>query len=134
MSYSHSLRDLPMGGAKWSSSILLVSYPAANLFVYRTCGRARLRTDVRQGNYSVDFRSARPHNCSFRDAYLNFRLSRCAASGEQRLAGVFLMAACSPDSPVVLVVEDQVLVRMTAHDLLTDAGFHVIEAANGEEA
>jgi len=44
------------------------------------------------------------------------------------------MAACSPDSPVVLVVEDQVLVRMTAHDLLTDAGFHVIEAANGEEA
>jgi CheY-like chemotaxis protein len=44
------------------------------------------------------------------------------------------MMSLAPDQPVVLIVEDQVLVRMTAHDLLSDAGFHVIEAANGEEA
>jgi CheY-like chemotaxis protein len=44
------------------------------------------------------------------------------------------MLASSSEPPVVLLVEDQVLVRMTAHDLLSDAGFHVIEAANGEEA
>ncbi len=39
-----------------------------------------------------------------------------------------------PDQPVVLIVEDQVLVRMTAHDLLSEAGFQVIEASNGDEA
>ena len=33
----------------------------------------------------------------------------------------------------VLVVEDEGLVRMTMVDFLEDAGFHVIEAATGEE-
>ncbi len=35
---------------------------------------------------------------------------------------------------IVLVVEDQVLIRMTAADLFEDAGFEVIEAANSREA
>lgn len=34
----------------------------------------------------------------------------------------------------VLVVEDEVLVRMMLADLLDDAGFRVIEAANADEA
>jgi two-component system, response regulator PdtaR len=44
----------------------------------------------------------------------------------------------SPDGPsnttVVLVVEDQPLVRMTAADELEEAGFRVLEAANADEA
>lgn len=35
---------------------------------------------------------------------------------------------------VVLVVEDEVLVRMLACDILTEGGYHPIEAVNAEEA
>jgi DNA-binding NtrC family response regulator len=35
---------------------------------------------------------------------------------------------------VVLVVEDEPLVRMVMHDTLTEAGYHVLEAANADEA
>jgi CheY-like chemotaxis protein len=38
------------------------------------------------------------------------------------------------DPPVVLVVEDEPLVRMTAADELEEAGFHVLEAANADVA
>lgn len=37
-------------------------------------------------------------------------------------------------APTVLVVEDEVLVRLGAAEHLREAGFSVIEAANGEEA
>lgn len=46
-------------------------------------------------------------------------------------------AACERDgqgSPVVLVVEDEVLIRQTNCEWLRDAGFRVLEAANGSEA
>ena len=36
--------------------------------------------------------------------------------------------------PVVLVVEDEVLVRMMLADVLDDAGFKVVEAAHADEA
>lgn len=38
------------------------------------------------------------------------------------------------DTPTVLVAEDEVLLRMTLSDHLRMAGFHVLEAANGDEA
>ncbi|WP_457092596.1 response regulator [Microvirga sp. P5_D2] len=38
------------------------------------------------------------------------------------------------DPPVVLLVEDELLVRMTAADELEEAGFQVLEAANAEIA
>ena len=34
----------------------------------------------------------------------------------------------------ILVVDDEPLIRMTAADLLTDAGYNVVEAANADEA
>ena len=37
-------------------------------------------------------------------------------------------------APVVLVAEDEALVRMLAHETLSEAGFHVLEAAHGQEA
>jgi CheY-like chemotaxis protein len=37
-------------------------------------------------------------------------------------------------SPVVLLVEDELIVRMAAADDLQDAGFHVLEAANADVA
>ena len=40
----------------------------------------------------------------------------------------------SKDPPVVLVVEDEPLVRMTAADELEEAGFQVLEAANADVA
>jgi two-component system, response regulator PdtaR len=36
--------------------------------------------------------------------------------------------------PVVLIVDDEVLIRLTAADGFIDAGFAVLEAANGDEA
>jgi CheY-like chemotaxis protein len=45
------------------------------------------------------------------------------------------MGAYGPHSPpVVLVVDDEPLVRMTAADELDEAGFQVLEAANADEA
>lgn len=41
--------------------------------------------------------------------------------------------AAQPTS-VVLVVEDEVIVRMLACDILTDGGFHCLEAVNAKEA
>jgi CheY-like chemotaxis protein len=38
------------------------------------------------------------------------------------------------DAPVVLLVEDEPLVRMTAADELEEAGFQVLEAANADVA
>lgn len=40
----------------------------------------------------------------------------------------------APPSTVVLVVEDEPIVRLDAIQLLTDAGFRVIEAGNADEA
>jgi len=39
-----------------------------------------------------------------------------------------------PSRPVVLLVEDELFVRMAAADALEDAGFEVIEAANAQAA
>lgn len=36
--------------------------------------------------------------------------------------------------PVILVVEDDVLLRFSTADQLRDGGFHVVEAASGDEA
>ena len=35
---------------------------------------------------------------------------------------------------IVLVAEDETIVRLTANDLLTDAGYRVLEARDGQEA
>jgi len=35
---------------------------------------------------------------------------------------------------VVLIVEDEALVRMTAVDMIEEAGFEILEASNGDEA
>lgn len=40
----------------------------------------------------------------------------------------------SPPSPIVLVVEDEALLRMLAADILEDEGFIVLEAVAAEEA
>ena len=45
-----------------------------------------------------------------------------------------MMPAPPQKKPVVLVVEDQALVRCCVVDQLQDAGFGVIEAANAEQA
>jgi CheY-like chemotaxis protein len=36
--------------------------------------------------------------------------------------------------PVILIVEDEALVRLSAVGMLEDAGFRTIEAANGDQA
>lgn len=40
----------------------------------------------------------------------------------------------TPMRPIVLIVDDEVLVRLAAADGFADAGFAVLEAANGDEA
>ena len=40
----------------------------------------------------------------------------------------------SPDPPIILLVEDEPLIRLLASDILTEAGFRVIEAMNADEA
>jgi CheY-like chemotaxis protein len=44
------------------------------------------------------------------------------------------MGLVAPNKPVVLVVEDDFLLRMDAADIIRDAGFDVIEASNADEA
>ncbi|MDP1582541.1 MAG: HWE histidine kinase domain-containing protein [Bradyrhizobium sp.] len=44
------------------------------------------------------------------------------------------MSANSTDVPNVLIVEDEMMLRMRAVDLVEDAGFHSIEAVNADEA
>jgi CheY-like chemotaxis protein len=39
-----------------------------------------------------------------------------------------------PTNDIVLVVEDETLVRVMANDLLTEAGYRVLEARDGQEA
>jgi CheY-like chemotaxis protein len=36
--------------------------------------------------------------------------------------------------PVVLVVEDEILIRLDAMEMIRDSGFEVVEAANADEA
>src|SRR3981081_1699486 len=53
------------------------------------------------------------------------------------LRGGLLEAQTVADAPsrqVVLIVEDEALVRMTAVDMIEEAGFEVLEAANADEA
>jgi len=38
------------------------------------------------------------------------------------------------DNPIVLLVEDELLIRVLANDILTDAGFRVFDATNADEA
>ena len=45
-----------------------------------------------------------------------------------------MMNSYSDDTPVVLLVEDELLVRMAAAGDLEEAGFHVLEAANADVA
>lgn len=42
--------------------------------------------------------------------------------------------ACDENETIVLVVEDEVLIRLMIADALRAQGLHVIEASNGEEA
>ena len=42
--------------------------------------------------------------------------------------------AATPHARTVLVVEDEVLIRLVLAETLRDAGYAVVEAANGEEA
>jgi CheY-like chemotaxis protein len=44
------------------------------------------------------------------------------------------MGLVEPKRPVVLIVEDEFLVRMDAVDMIAAAGFQVAEAANADEA
>ncbi len=37
-------------------------------------------------------------------------------------------------SPLIMVVDDEVLIRLVAGDILRDAGFQVVEACNADEA
>jgi CheY-like chemotaxis protein len=41
---------------------------------------------------------------------------------------------CEKTVPVILIVEDEALVRLSAVGMLEDAGFRMIEAANSDEA
>src|SRR5580704_7640347 len=45
-----------------------------------------------------------------------------------------MVASASPVLPAVLVVEDEMLLRMRAVDMVEDAGFNPIEAINADDA
>lgn len=50
-------------------------------------------------------------------------------------AGIGLLSGCGAgDKPVILVVEDEILIRLDLADILRDAGYAVLEAADADEA
>jgi CheY-like chemotaxis protein len=64
-------------------------------------------------------------------------LGRRNVEGAGRLScqpGVTCVSHFSAKRPVVLVVEDDFLIRMNAAQMIEAAGFHVVEAANSDEA
>jgi CheY-like chemotaxis protein len=44
------------------------------------------------------------------------------------------MAGSATAAPIVLVVEDEFLIRMNVVEIIEDAGYHALEAANADEA
>ena len=50
------------------------------------------------------------------------------------LQGVLCMGLVESKLPVVLIVEDEFLLRMDAVDMIAAAGFEVVEAANADDA
>ena len=44
------------------------------------------------------------------------------------------MGSSAPKRPVVLIVEDELLLRMDAADAIKSGGFEVVEAANADDA
>jgi CheY-like chemotaxis protein len=44
------------------------------------------------------------------------------------------MGCLATERPVVLVVEDDFLIRMHAAEMIEEAGFEVVEASNADEA
>jgi CheY-like chemotaxis protein len=44
------------------------------------------------------------------------------------------MARCVTERPVVLIVEDEAMIRMNVIQVAEDAGYEVLEAANADEA
>lgn len=44
------------------------------------------------------------------------------------------MGTSAINRPVVLIVEDEILLRMNAAEMIADAGFEVAEAANADQA
>jgi CheY-like chemotaxis protein len=50
------------------------------------------------------------------------------------LSGGFSIVNSQTKRPVVLIVEDEILIRMDAVDMILSAGFDVVEAQNADEA
>jgi CheY-like chemotaxis protein len=50
------------------------------------------------------------------------------------LAGRKFHDAYSSQAPVVLIVEDEFLLRMSAVEMIEEAGFEIVEAGNADEA
>src|SRR3954469_10335356 len=70
-----------------------------------------------------------------RGAWALAAFAQAPDDGRLRNAGRPRQEHASVDNPlVILVVEDEVLVRMVAADVLSDAGFTVLESASAEEA
>jgi CheY-like chemotaxis protein len=46
----------------------------------------------------------------------------------------YVMGTSATKRPVVLIVEDEFLLRMNAAEMIGDAGFNVVEANNADEA
>jgi CheY-like chemotaxis protein len=64
--------------------------------------------------------------------------AKLAEIGDNRVIGVESTETAAPTllpaRPVILVVDDEILLRTMAAEYLRDRGFRVLEAANGDEA
>jgi two-component sensor histidine kinase/DNA-binding NarL/FixJ family response regulator len=65
---------------------------------------------------------------------LSRRASRCQRSTDLRLSESTSNMSVPSDIPNVLVVEDEMLLRMRAIDIVEDAGFRSVEAINADQA
>ena len=77
---------------------------------------------------------SRQRKCSVADIYFPIDATKASRIVCPALKGAVRMSSAGVRRPVILIVEDDFLLRMNAAEMIQDAGFDVVEAGNADEA
>jgi CheY-like chemotaxis protein len=95
--------------------------------------RDMMRGDSKHTDWTMDIAQRARQVCSIPFSRNESRLRRSDSVGTGVSTGN-VMGISAAKRPVVLIVEDEFLLRMNAAEMIGDAGFEVVEAGNADEA